>query len=138
MPGSGKELSSKQKKAINALLASGIKQNAADVAGISRRTLYNWLDEPAFVKALHEAERGTEGAERELIKARRRRLLPLLLDKLEELLESPKECVQLGALKEGLDFWRKEKQAEIEERIERLEALAGGQQQGIHRNEVAR
>jgi AcrR family transcriptional regulator len=130
------DLSSRQKKAINALLTSGVKTNAAAVAGVSRRTLYNWLDQKEFLAALQAAERETEGAERQLIRARRRRLLPLLLDKLETLLESEKECVQLGTLKEGLDFWRKEKQSEIEERLEALEQRLLPQPTAAHRNGV--
>ena len=50
------ELSSKQRKAVEALLSTGEVTSAAQQLGINRATLYRWLGEPAFVEAVRAAE----------------------------------------------------------------------------------
>jgi len=49
-------LSSRQRKAVEALLSTGEPTAAAREAGIARDTLYRWLKEPAFLQAVREAE----------------------------------------------------------------------------------
>jgi phage terminase small subunit len=49
-------LSPKQRRAVEALLATGEVRAAAQEAGISRATLHRWLQEPAFLAAVREAE----------------------------------------------------------------------------------
>jgi hypothetical protein len=49
-------LSTKQRKALEALLHSGDASHAAAEAGIARDTLYRWLRQPLFVAVLREAE----------------------------------------------------------------------------------
>ena len=49
------ELSVSQQRAIVALTTATCMQDAAENAGISRRTLYRWLRLPHFRKALREA-----------------------------------------------------------------------------------
>ena len=49
-------LSTKQRKAVEALLATGEVSAAAREAGVSRATLHRWLKEPAFLAAVREAE----------------------------------------------------------------------------------
>lgn len=51
------ELTPKQEKAIIALLNEQTVTKAAEAAGIGQRTLYRWLDRPAFSKAYHKARR---------------------------------------------------------------------------------
>jgi hypothetical protein len=55
MPG-GRPLTRKKEAAIGALLCSGTIGRAAEVAGISERTLKNWLATPDFAAA-YRAER---------------------------------------------------------------------------------
>ena len=49
-------LSPKQRKAVEALLATGEVAAAAREAGVSRATLHRWLQEPGFLAAVREAE----------------------------------------------------------------------------------
>lgn len=50
------ELSSKQRRAVEALLTTGEVSGAADAARVSRDTVYRWLKQPLFVAAVREAE----------------------------------------------------------------------------------
>lgn len=62
-------LSPRQYKAIESLLASGNVAEAARLAGVGRRTLYRWLSQDEFVKALREAEQiALEGLTRSLLR----------------------------------------------------------------------
>ncbi len=49
-------LTPNQYRAIEQLLASGNVAATAKKIGVGRRTLYRWLAEPAFAKALRDAE----------------------------------------------------------------------------------
>jgi transposase-like protein len=49
-------LTSKQRKAVEALLTTGEVTAAAQAAGISRETLHRWLKQPLFVQAVRDAE----------------------------------------------------------------------------------
>lgn len=49
-------LAPKQYRAIEALLTSGNMAEAARAAEVTRDTLYRWMKEPAFAKALRESE----------------------------------------------------------------------------------
>ena len=51
----GKELTPKQHQAIMALIVRPSIPSAATSAGVGVRTLYRWLDEPAFRLALNTA-----------------------------------------------------------------------------------
>ena len=50
------ELTGKQRKAVEALLTTGEVAAAAQAAGVSRDTLYRWLKQPDFARAVREAE----------------------------------------------------------------------------------
>ena len=50
------ELPPKQRKAIESLLLTGDVATAAESAGVTRNTLYRWLQQPAFRAALRHAE----------------------------------------------------------------------------------
>ena len=65
---SGMELSPKQHQAIQALLIQSSVPNAAASAGVSVRSLYRWLDEPAFRLALNTAlDKSIDAAARGLV-----------------------------------------------------------------------
>jgi hypothetical protein len=50
-------LTPKQEQAITALLTEPTVAKAATLAGVGERTLYTWLDEPAFSRAYRHARR---------------------------------------------------------------------------------
>src|SRR5688500_2176086 len=50
------ELTAKQRRAVEALLATGEVSAAAREANVSRDTLHRWLKQPAFIGAVREAE----------------------------------------------------------------------------------
>ena len=52
----GSALTAKQRKAVEALLATGEVQSAALTVGISRETLHRWLRQPLFLEAVRAAE----------------------------------------------------------------------------------
>lgn len=49
-------LTPKQRKVIETLLTTGDKAKAAKAAGVARKTIYEWLRQPAFVAELRQAE----------------------------------------------------------------------------------
>ena len=51
-----KELTTHQRRALEALLVCGSLTEAATLAGSTRQALHRWLRDPAFVAALKEAE----------------------------------------------------------------------------------
>lgn len=57
MPGHGSKLGRKMEGAIAALLSQRNQEEAAQTAGISKRTLTRWLKLPAFQEAYLEARR---------------------------------------------------------------------------------
>ncbi len=68
MNGFGTELSPKQHQAIQALLIQSSVPNAAASVGVSVRSLYRWLDEPAFRLALNTAlDKSIDAAARGLV-----------------------------------------------------------------------
>jgi len=49
-------LTTRQRRAVAALLASGSVRQAAEVAGCARSSLYRWLREPEFAAALTDSQ----------------------------------------------------------------------------------
>jgi len=49
-------LTARQRRAVDALLATGEVKAAAEQAGVSRATLHRWLKEPPFLQAVRRAE----------------------------------------------------------------------------------
>jgi hypothetical protein len=92
-------LSRKQQRCITALLGCRINAEAAQTAGVSERTLYNWFHDPAFMEAFRAARRETESSERELTKSWRRKMEAVWREKVEALVESGNEAIQIAALK---------------------------------------
>jgi hypothetical protein len=61
MSGFQQKLGSKQEAAVLALLASRSVEDAARTAGVTPRTLYRWMKEPAFNAAYRVAKRDAYG-----------------------------------------------------------------------------
>lgn len=49
-------LTSRQRQAIEAIVATGDVTIAAQSVGVNRATLYRWMKQPTFVQAVHVAE----------------------------------------------------------------------------------
>ena len=131
-------LTSKQQRAITAMIGSRINADAAEAAGVTERTLYLWMRQAEFREALEAAQRETEAAERGLVRARVRKLMPDFLDKLEALFDSANESVRVAALKLYLEFRKSERDVEIERRLEALEAKASASAPATSRNGALR
>jgi len=52
-----KNLTPRQRKAIESLLTSGNVKEAAEKAGVKRQTVYKWFKQPKFKAALADAQR---------------------------------------------------------------------------------
>jgi len=50
------DLTSKQRKAVAALLTTREVSGAAEAAPVSRDTVYRWLKQPVFIEAVRQAE----------------------------------------------------------------------------------
>lgn len=114
----------KQQKAITALLSERTTRDAAKAAGVSEKTLYQWLNEPAFRAALREAEKS-------ILDDVTRRLsagASLALDTLKKLVQSARhESTKLRASVAWLELSLKYRDMhDIEERLTALEAAING------------
>jgi hypothetical protein len=119
-------ITTKQQKAIAALLSEPTLGKAAKAAGIGERTLYNWLNEPNFKAALRSAEK-------ELLDNVTRRLAAgqvLALDTLQKLIQSARhESTKLRASVSWLELSLKFRDMQdIEDRLTALEAALHGNQ----------
>ena len=113
-------ITTKQQKAITALLSERTAREAAKAAKISERTLYTWLADPAFRSALRNAERGVlDDVTRRLTAGQR-----LALDTLEKLIQSARhESTKLTACVQWLNLFVKYRDMQdIDERLTALEA----------------
>ncbi len=113
-------ISTKQQKAIAALLSERTARDAAKAAGVGERTLYKWLGEPGFRKALRSAEADIlDDVTRRLTAGQR-----LALDTLEKLIQSARhESTKLTACVSWLNMYLKFRDMkDIEDRLTALEA----------------
>lgn len=113
-------ITTKQQKAITALLSERTAGAAAKSAGIAERTLYTWLNEPNFKAALRSAEKN-------LLDDVTRRLSAgqvLALDTLTKLIQSARhESTKLRAAVSWLELSLKFRDMQdIEDRLTALEA----------------
>jgi hypothetical protein len=117
-------ISTKQQKAIAALLSERTLGAAAKKAGIAERTLYNWLTEPAFRVALRSAE----GAMLETVTRRLSAGQSIALDALETLVKKAKyESTRRQAAVDWLTMFMKYHDLnDIDERLTALEAAVNG------------
>lgn len=116
-----KVISVKQEKTIAALLSERTARDAAKKAGVSEKTIYEWLkNDAAFREALRSAERGVlEDVTRRLTTGQR-----LALDTLEKLIQSARhESTKLTACVQWLNLFVKYRDMQdIDERLTALEA----------------
>ena len=113
-------ITTKQQKAITALLSERTARDAAKAAGVGEKTLYTWLADPAFRGALRSAEA-------EVLDTVTRRLgvgQTLALDTLESLIQKAKhESTKLTACVSWLNMFVKYRDMkDIDERLTALEA----------------
>ena len=94
-------------KAIKAIIVADNMAQAADAAGISRRTLYNYLHDPTFVKELEKAYNGMI-IEQVCNQEEQKRMAE---DVLTELLDDYRPEIRLKAVKIILDNARKKELA---------------------------
>lgn len=111
------DLTPKQEKAIAALMSSPTITEAAKAARIGERTLYAWLDDPAFSAAYRAALREALS----YATGRLQRLSSAAADTLERLLTCGKPAIELGAARSVFEFAIKV--TEIEDLQQRLTAL---------------
>lgn len=115
-----KNLTTRQRKAITALLTSANVAQAAKKAGVSERSIYRYLAEESFKQALLDAES-------EAIYQATRRLVGLqglAIETLEEVLrdKAEKSSVRLKAATNVLDYLLKLRELRnVEERLAALE-----------------
>lgn len=110
----------KQQKAITALLSERTGRDAARKAGVNEKTLYTWLNDPAFRGALREAEKKILDDVMWRLSAGQR----LALDTLEKLIQSARhESTKLTACVQWLSLFIKYRDMrDIDERLTALEA----------------
>ena len=114
------ELTPRQRAAIAALLAAPSILAAAHNAGIGARTLYRWMEDPLFRKALQDAEGlAVDAASRRLLAGQSQ-----ALDTLGDLMQgATSEQVRRQAARDWLDMWLKVRELrDLENRITELEA----------------
>lgn len=113
-------ITTKQQKAVAALLSERTIGEAAKRAGVGERTLYTWLADPAFRVALKSAEKNVlDDVTRRLTAGQR-----LALDTLEKLIQSARhENTRLNACVQWLNLFVKYRDMQdIDQRLTALEA----------------
>lgn len=117
-----KQLSSKQRRTIEALITAGSRRAACEAVGIGSATLYRWLQQTSFRQALVEAEAAA-------LADLQRRLLSLAekaTTALEDALAADDLRQRLRAADLVLSRMLQLREAvQIEERLQRLEEIVG-------------
>ncbi len=114
-------LSTRQKKLIQALIEERNQKDAMKKTGIARNTFYRWMSNPLFLQALRDQEsQGMNEASRKLLSGRES-----LIDTVEKIMTSGEtEAVKLRACQVYADLLFKFRdQGNIEERLTNLERL---------------
>jgi lambda repressor-like predicted transcriptional regulator len=127
------EVTLKQRKAIAALLATQTVREAAKHAGVAEKTLYQWLAQPAFKRALQDAQTA-------LLDEVLRRLSAgagLAVDTLRQLTQSGEhESTRLRAAIAWMELVVKYKDVlDFEARLEALESAVFGRQKNEIKNQ---
>jgi hypothetical protein len=121
-----KNLTSRQLKALEAIMSEPTIQAAAMRTGVERKTLYRWLDEPAFADALREARSQAFERTMSALAAAAEKAVEVLrefLDK-EESSAKPGASVRIRAVRVALDsMLRTRDLIEVEERLKKLEEV---------------
>ncbi len=112
----------KKRRLITALLATRTEGEAAEMAGLSLRTVSRCLAQPIFQDELREA---SQAAGRKLVDESMRRLTEgqkKALDVLEDVMEIGKENERRQAAVSWITIWREiREQQDFEDRLSRLE-----------------
>jgi transposase-like protein len=114
-------LTEKQRRVAELLAAGYTRQEAANRAGVSERSVYRWLDDAAFQRRIRAEQNRLRG---ELVSALRRSLSKSIRA-LEAALDSEDEDRKLLAaralLSAGARFLALVEMAELSDRVEKLE-----------------
>jgi len=119
-------VTSKQRRAIEALVTTGQVTDAADAAQVARRTVYRWLRQDAFRAALDEAEA-------EAVAELSRALLALgrdAVDTIGETMRDPEVSPTVRVRAADIVFGRMvrlRELTELENRVQALEDKIGGE-----------
>ena len=111
------ELTAKQHKAIAALMSSASITKAAALVGVNERTIYTWLEDPAFETAYRTARReAVQSATARLQQASGAAVVVLC-----QLMVNGTQSIKLSAAKTVLDLGMKS--VELDDLAARLAAL---------------
>lgn len=119
------KLSAKQHKAISALMSTVTLAKAAESAGVGERTLYTWLEEPAFDAAYRAARREAV----QIATARLQQASGAAVAVLCQLMVNGTQSIKLSAAKTVLELAIKS--VELEDIAARLEALEKAHEQKL-------
>ena len=112
-----KRLTARHKRAIE-LLKTGLSiEETANTVGVTRKTIYNWLDDPLFNDELQTRES-------EFIRRLNNKLINInekALDKLDESLDSEDENIRVRCI--NIAVGKFHKTIEIEDILQRLDAI---------------
>lgn len=115
-------LTPKQEKALAALLTQPTTHEAAKAAGVSRATLFRWLNDPVFAAAYREARGRLLESTLTALQSAGPAAVATLLNVMENATSNP--GAQVSAAKAILDAGLKARDMlEIEERLKTVEAL---------------
>ncbi len=123
MAAPGRSLTSKQERAISALLAHSTVESAASAGGVSERSIYRWLRDEQFRAAFDEARR-------QALQDALRRLQAVAgeaVDALREIIEDKdvRPAERVSAARVALDFaMRGSELLDVQERLAALEVRA--------------
>lgn len=121
-------LSAKQTKALEALLSEASQEEAARKAGISRTTLFRWLQEEHFKRAYEDALQLSFASALKSLQVVATEAMTTLREVLRDPLTPP--AARVSAVRCALEFALKAReQNELEARLTQLEQ-AYGQQSG--------
>lgn len=119
-----KILTPAQRRAIEHLLTAQNAREAAKLAGVNPRTLYRWMQEPAFVAALREAESEAIAALSRSLVALGESATAALNDALDK---KQKITVRLRASEIVIgNLLRLRELVDLEERLSKLEQMTNG------------
>lgn len=119
------ELTQLQNKAIQALLKTNTRAEAAELAGCSERSIYKWLADPVFRSVLLERENILRRDVGRRLAKDTTRIINLLSDFIDQREQVNDDRLWLRAIDLWIDYHLKtEDQTDIERRVSALELKA--------------
>lgn len=110
----------KRDKVITALLTCRTLEGAAKAAGIGRRTLYRYLEDPVFRKELREKRNALMDSALDSIRGK----VQKAVDQLDALMDCEDDRTRRLACKDLIDYSLRIKESQdMEERLEAIEKL---------------